>query len=265
MSISYAAGARTVLTVALLSLGLTLGCASSGRQQEEQALAKRKAKAYFDLAVDHHDHGRIEAALHQLLVAERFGPENPRILHGLAIAYAKKQRYDQAQLYLQRTLKIRPDYHDARFNLSSLYIKTENWQGSAQQSEILIDDPTYAMVWRSYSNWGWAEYRMGNVTRGTELLDKALQLRPHYWPARLNLGILYAEQGRKQEAIAEFARILKQIRDPGAVAEVNYRLAELFVSVGRRNDAIGHLRTAVVKAPGNPWGKKSEEYLKLLR
>ena len=265
MFISHAVGARTVLTVALLSLGLTLGCASSGRQQEERALAKRKAKSHFDLAVDHHDHGRVEAALHQLLVAERFGPENPRILHGLAIAYAEKQHYDQAQLYLQRTLKIRPDYHAARFNLSSLYIKTENWQGCAEQSEILIDDPTYAMVWRSYGNWGWAEYRMGNVTRGTELLDKALQLRPHYWPARLNLGILYAEQGRKQEAIAEFARILKRIRDPSAVAEVNYRLAELFVSLGRRNDAIGHLRTAVVKAPGNPWGKKSEEYLKLLR
>ena len=265
MSISHAVGSRTVLTVALLGLALTLSCVSSGLQQEEQALAKRKAKAHFDLAVDHHDNGRIEAALRELLVAERYGPENPRILHGLAVTYAQKERFGKAQIYFQRTLEIRPDYHDARFNLSSLYLETANWQGCAQQSEILIDDPTYAQVWRSYANWGWAEYRMGNVTRGRELLNMVLQLRPHYWPARLNLGILEAEQGHKQEAIAEFSRILKGIRDPGAVAEVSYRLAEIFVSLGRRNDAIGHLRTAVVKAPGNPWGKRSEEYLKLLR
>ena len=186
-------------------------------------------------------------------------------MHGLAVSYAEKERYSQAQIYFQRALEIRPDYHDARFNLSSLYLNTENWQGCAQQSEILIDDPTYAQVWRSYANWGWAEYQMKNVTRARELLNMALQLRAHYWPARLNLGILEAELGHKQEAIAEFARILQGIRDPGAVAEVNYRLAEILVSLGRRKDAIGHLRTAVVKAPGNPWGKKSEEYLKLLR
>jgi len=265
MSISHAVGSRTVLTLALLALGFTLGCASSALQREEQALAKRKAKSHFDLAVDHHDNGRVEAALHELLVAQRYGPDNPRILHGLAITYAKKERYGEAQRYFQRSLEIRPDYHEARINLSSLYIVTANWQGCARQSEILIDDPTYAQVWRAYANWGWAEYRMGNVTRSRELLNKALKLRPHYWPARLNLGILEAEQGHKQEAIAEFARILKRIRDPGAVAEVNYRLAEIFVSLGRRKDAIGHLRTAVVKAPGNPWGEKSEEYLKLLR
>ena len=63
MSISHVGGSRTVLMVALLGLGFTLGCASSGQQREEQVLAKRKAKAHFDLAVDHHDNGRIEAAL----------------------------------------------------------------------------------------------------------------------------------------------------------------------------------------------------------
>ena len=50
-----------------------------------------------------------------------------------------------------------------------------------------------------------------------------------------------------------------------ATAEASYRLAEIYVSLGMREQAVGHLRSAVMKAPSDPWGKKSEEYLRLLR
>jgi hypothetical protein len=49
------------------------------------------------------------------------------------------------------------------------------------------------------------------------------------------------------------------------VAEASYRLAEIYVSIGKRKRAVGHLMTAVAQAPGDLWGKKSEEYLRLLR
>ena len=67
------------------------------------------------------------------------------------------------------------------------------------------------------------------------------------------------------EAIGYFERILALEPDASTTAEVNYRLGEIYVSMGRRRQAIEVLRTAVVKAPSDPWGKKSEEYLKRLR
>ena len=96
-------------------------------------------------------------------------------------------------------------------------------------------------------------------------LEHSRKFRSHYWPTLLNLGILEAEQGHKVEAIRYFSSVLEVEADPSAVAEVNYRLAEIYVSLGKREQAVGHLRTAVVKAPSDPWGQKSEEYLKLLR
>ena len=81
----------------------------------------------------------------------------------------------------------------------------------------------------------------------------------------MNLGILAAEQGQRPDAIRYFTQVLEIEPGPSATAEANYRLAEIYVSLGRRRQAVGHLRTAVVKAPSDPWGKKSEEYLKLLR
>ena len=81
----------------------------------------------------------------------------------------------------------------------------------------------------------------------------------------MNLGILEAEQGRRPEAIKQFSGVLELEPGPSATAEANYRLAEIYVSLGRRKQAVGHLRTAVVKAPSDPWGRKSEEYLRRLR
>ena len=43
------------------------------------------------------------------------------------------------------------------------------------------------------------------------------------------------------------------------------RIAEIYVSLGRRQEAMGHLTTAVAQAPKGFWGKRSQEYLKLLR
>ena len=52
---------------------------------------------------------------------------------------------------------------------------------------------------------------------------------------------------------------------PSARAEANYHLAEAYVSLGNREKAVNHLKMAVVQSPDGEWGKKSEEYLQILR
>ena len=120
------------------------------------------------------------------------------------------------------------------------------------------------MIGPSSSHSG-AAYRLGRVQEARGHLEASLDLNTRYWPTLLNLGILEAEQGHKVDAIRHFNELLAL--DPGAsaTAEASYRLAEIYVSLGKRDEAMGHLRTAVVRAPGDPWGKKSEAYLKLLR
>ena len=78
-------------------------------------------------------------------------------------------------------------------------------------------------------------------------------------------GILEAQEGHHPKAIALFEEMLALRPRASAMAEANYRLAEIYVSIGKRERAVGHLVTAVAQAPGDLWGKKSEEYLKLLR
>jgi Tfp pilus assembly protein PilF len=252
------------IATGLLALAPVLGCASSQPAEDEELNAKRAA-SHFNLAADHADNGRIELALRELLAAESLDPGNPRIQHSLGMLYLQKGKAAEAELHLLRALEIRPDYAQARYNLSTLYLNQGRYEECIEHSRILYDDPTFSTPWRALANWGWAAYKLGRVAEARQQLEYSRDFRARYWPTLLNLGILEAEQGHKVEAIRYFSDVLEIETGPSAEAEANYRLAEIYVSLGQREQAVDHLRTAVVKAPSDPWGKRSEEYLKLLR
>jgi tetratricopeptide (TPR) repeat protein len=254
----------TWLATGSLALLPMLGCATK-QPNEDAEMNLKKARSHYDIAVDHVQNGRLELGLRELVVAERLDPGNPRIQHGLAMAYLQKGKLVEAEQHLLRAVEIRPDYQDARFNLSTLYLNQGRYEACVEHSQILYDDPTFPSSWRALTNWGWAAYKLGRVEEARRHLEYSRDSNRRYWPTLLNLGILEAEQGHKAEAIRNFTALLELEPGPSANAEANYRLAEIYVSLGKREQAVGHLRTAVVKAPSDPWGKKSEEYLQLLR
>jgi tetratricopeptide (TPR) repeat protein len=90
-------------------------------------------------------------------------------------------------------------------------------------------------------------------------------MKPDYWPALLNLGILESQAGRRAEAIEIFSKVLAAQPGWSAEAETNYRMAEIYISMGDRDHALAHLSTVIERQPGGEWGKRSQEYRKLLQ
>jgi tetratricopeptide (TPR) repeat protein len=262
-------GSYGILAVRALLLGTlllaTAGCANTADKKDEAERNANRAGSHFNIAVDHQENGRVEMALRELLRAYRLDPENPKVLHALAITYLQKGKEAEAEKYMKQALVVRPDYHDARYNLSTLYMRQERYRKCIAHSKVLYDDPTFTAPGRALTNWGWSSYKLGDVDEGRRLLSLAIDYDGRYWPTLLNLGILEAEQGNKTEAIAYFQQVLALEPDASTTAEANYRIGEIYVSLGKRRQAMEVLRTAVVKAPTDPWGKKSEEYLKNLR
>jgi len=252
------------LLVAIVSAVFAAGCATSGTRAEQEATAKR-ARSHFDIGVDHVNNGRIEMGLREFLAATALAPRNAQYQHALGASYVQKEHYVEAEQHLRLALEIAPDYHDARFNLSVLLIGLERFEEARIEADRLYVDPTFPGPWRALSNRGWAEYRLGRVEEARATFALTRKFNPGYWPALLNLGILESEQGRRPEAIQLFETVLAQRPGPGAEAEVNFRLGEIYVSLGKRSRAVEYLTAAVVKAPSGQWGKKSEAALKLLR
>jgi ketosteroid isomerase-like protein len=143
---------------------------------------------------------------------------------------------------------------------------TGEWHGVHKgPDEVKRMWATFAEPWRALANMGFSEFKQGHLPEARKHLTQALEFRRDYWPATLTLAQLELQEGRRLDAIAHLKQVLALKPGPAVEAEANYRMAEIYISLGKRHEALGHLTTAQAKTPEGVWGKRSEEYLKLLR
>jgi len=256
-------------TIALLAaLCASPGCQTTVTVNGEAVRPKtdsEKALARRNLGIDHLVNGRTAMAIRELRVAEMLNPSDPVTHHWLGEGYRRRGILDKAETHVLRAIDLDPTYHDVRLSLSALYIQTERYEPAIEHCQILIDDPVFPSPWRALTNRGWAELQLGRVEDARNSLVQALDFHATYWPAMLNLGILEARQGNRVAAMEHFEHVLDLGPGEGAKAEANYRLAEIYVSLGRRAKALEHFEIAQTQAPKGLWGKRSLQYLELLR
>ena len=258
-----------------------LGCASSqasssgsrgARAMPEQRAsevdaetqdAQRRARVHYEIAIERMRSGRNPEAIGELLQAVRLDPADAHIRLALAEAYRRGGRIAESEQHLLAALEIDPAFQAAHLNLSGLYIQLERYEEATVHAQRLLDDPTFPSPWRALTNLGWAEYKLGRFDEAARNLSLALDYKDDYWPARLNLGILAAERGDRDQAVAQFERVLAATPGPLAEAEARYRLAELYVAMGDKRSAIAQLHKA--SDLRGPWGKRSAEYLQSLQ
>jgi Tfp pilus assembly protein PilF len=253
-----------IVWLCVLSLLFGLACASSTRKAEED-LRLRRANSHFNLGLDYIRNNRMALAIRELLYAEELDPKNPRIHQALGDAFLMRGKPVEAEQHYLQTLELEPTLHEARLNLSSLYNQLDRYEESIVHTSLLADDATFSGPWRALANKGYAELQLGRIAEARNSFELGLEYSSDYWPALLYLGILEIEEGRQLEAIARFRQILELEPGLDVQAQTNYRIGEIYISQGKRQQAIGHLMAAVAQTPGGPWGVKSEEYLNLLR
>ena len=239
-----------------------LGCATiTGGARAEDA---RKAASHVQVGSDHLANGRSALALREFLTAEQLDPKNAQVQYGLADAYLARGKRADSEKHVRRALQLFPDYHDARLFLTALLLVENRYAEAIPECNRLIDDPTFEAPWRALTNRAWAEYKLGRGKEARDSLAQAREFRKNYWPATLALAIFEGDAGHRLEAIRLYKDIIALAPGPAVESEVNYRIAEIYVSLGKRKEAMGHLTTSVARAPDSHWAKKSQEYLKRL-
>ena len=252
------------LAALLLSTPGLGGCTSSSARQEMEHNARR-ATSHLNLGVDHLGHGRSALALREFMTAESLDPRNARIQYALGEAYMARQKLEETELHYQKALELEPGFHDATLSLSALYIVQERYEESIALCEALLDDPTFPAPWTALANRGWAELQLGRAAEARASLELARDYSKNYWPAMLSLAVLESNEGRRREAIGLLQEVIELAPGDGVESEANYRLAEQYIALGRRDRAVVHLTSSVARAPEGEWARRSEDYLKLLR
>lgn len=247
-------------------LALTLGCATTGDDDARISAAdESRARAHQSVGANHLREGRVALAIRELRASEELNPGDKWTQLTLAEAYRQKGLDADAEVHLKKALEIDPAFQDARLTLSALYIQLERYPESIAEAQQLIDDPTFPQPWTALTNKGWALAKMKRRDEAREALKTAVDYNDRYWRAHLNLGILDSEEGKRIDAIERFERVLELSPGPLGTAEANYRIAEIYISLGKRERAVEHLVAATAQRPSGTWGKRSEDYLKKLR
>ncbi len=154
---------------------------------------------------------------------------------------------EQATESFQQVLLTKPDDADAYYNLGTLNLRKNNFQLARQYLEKTIElRPGYPEAW---NNLGMMAAQQGQLDEAIQDFEKSLQLRPGYAIASLNLGNVYRRQRSFAKAQEYLARALQlQPDDP----ETNYSMGMLYAQQGDVPHATGYLRKALALRPDYP-------------
>jgi len=137
-------------------------------------------------------------ALLQFRAAVKADPREPNVHFGLGYLLWKRQQYDEAIQEFHAELSNAPD--------------------NSQALACLAD----------------AEMKSGHPEAAPPLFEEALRIDPGIELAHLDLGILYGDAGRKDDALRELKIAGKLNPDD---ANVHWRLARLYLAAGKKDEA----------------------------
>jgi serine/threonine-protein kinase len=200
---------------------------------------------YHDLGVYFYKRGNLNAAGEQFAKELQLVPDNVRAYTDLGgIAYLQG-RYDQARSLFQQSLKIQPSYR-AYSNLGTMDFFDRKYSDAASNFEQALKiDNRDARVWR---NLGWSYFWGGQAGKATPAFQHAEQLLEPQRSVNPNDGavlILLADCYSMTGDTAKAESLLKQGLANGSDAESAFRGAEIYEKLGKRDQALAWLKTAI--------------------
>ena len=126
----------------------------------------------------------------------------------LGMALAKQGELDRAIEHHRRALQLRPGDAMAHINMGmELALQHKNAEAIKHYQEALRIDPNQPVA---YNNLGAAMLSMGgDINEVMEQFRRALQIKPDYANARLNLASMLMAQGKFDEAKQHYRQILQ--------------------------------------------------------
>jgi tetratricopeptide (TPR) repeat protein len=140
--------------------------------------------------------------------------------------------FEGAIQQFRAAVKAGPNVPDVHFGLGYLLWSHRRYQESVTQFQAeLANNPDHA---QALAHLGDAEMQLQHSELSLPLFLKAVAKDPRLELAHLDLGILYSDGGRKDEALREL--LLAEKLDPGDVS-VHWQLARIYKAMGRREAA----------------------------
>ena len=171
-------------------------------------------------------------------------PLDEKIIATKALCYHHIKNYDQALIFYNKSLSIKPDYAEAFNNIGN----TLQEQGKLKEAietynKAISIKPDYA---EAFNNIGNTLQKQGKLEEAVEAYNKALSIKPDYAEVFNNMGIAFREQGKLEEAIEAYKKTLSLQPDH---AEAYNHMGIAFYEQGKLEEAIEAYSKAISIKP----------------
>ncbi|MCC6145704.1 MAG: tetratricopeptide repeat protein [Candidatus Hydrogenedentes bacterium] len=143
----------------------------------------------------------------------------------LGVTYGRQGDLAQAEKAYGKARELRPDSIAVLRNLGRLYLRAGRLEDAERAFASARElDPGEA---QSYNDLGEVLRRMKRVSEAETAFAEAIKLDGSYAPARYNLALLYAGNGNRQQAVAEFQKYLELAPGAPEAAQVQAWIVQL--------------------------------------
>jgi tetratricopeptide (TPR) repeat protein len=198
----------------------------------------------LDLAVKHHQAGRLreaEGIYRRILEGD---PNNPHALHLLGVLASQVGQNDSAVEYIRRAIAQNPTAAQYQCNLGAALV-------TAGRIEEAIETYQRALLLQpelpdAYANLGIAQMRLGQFASAVESLETAVKSKPDDFKILDSLGSALSQNGRQEDAVRILGRALAIRSD---FAPTHHTMGNALVRLNRFDDAIVEYRAALALRP----------------
>ncbi len=164
------------------------------------------AKYNVELGIAYMQRGDLERAQDKLNRALKEAPRDPSVHSALALLYERLGELDEADSEFRRAMRLAPRNPDVSNNYAVYLCRTHRVDEGVKRLLATAHDPLYSTPEAAYTN---AAVCLHSVNRDTEAeadLQRALELRPSFAEAVLQLSTLDAQHGKLRVALARIDR-----------------------------------------------------------
>lgn len=239
-----------------IALALAVGCASSTPPPAETGPLK-----HYQMARMYFDQGRTDDALREIDLSLRQDRSLPQVHFYQGFIYYSVGDLAKAEPCFQSAIGLDPYYTDARMYLAATLDGLGRPNEALAELERALANRTYPTPEKILVNKALILDRQGESDAALAALRQAVEVRPRYYRAHLEMGRLLEKAGRSGEALAAY-----QAAAPGYEQEAafHYEYGRTLFRNRREAEAKRELRRAIDLAPGSPTAAKAQELLAVI-
>jgi tetratricopeptide (TPR) repeat protein/TolB-like protein/predicted Ser/Thr protein kinase len=225
----------------------SLGDFAKAEATYRQAIAARPDYwgGYHDLGVFFYRRGQLDAAAGEFQREIQLAPDNVRAYTDLGGIYYLQNRFDEARGLFLKSIDLQPNYR-AYSNLGTMdFFERKYADAAANFEQALKFSDADGRVWR---NLAWSYYWAGSQAKAAtafrhaeKTFEDQLKINPKDTATMIALADCYSVTGENGQAESLLAKALPSATD----AESAFRAVEIYEKLGKRDQALAWLQTAI--------------------